>query len=164
MAYTSAIVSVLSTAYSVDQQKSSERKRRRANQVQRNQQTVEDRRSRSQAQREDRIRRARILNRAEAAGMGESSGVMGGLGSMTSQLGSAFAAQSGQALSADTITSLNNSAATNIFNAQMAEGFNNIFQAGVGAYGSGGGKPKTDYGEPGGMSKVDSWANNPLDI
>lgn len=81
MAVVAAITAGVATIASVDAQKTSARRQKRANQLQQNAQLGEDRTARQQSRREQRIRRARILQAGEntgTSGSSQESGFIGG--------------------------------------------------------------------------------------
>ena len=72
------------------------KKQKRAGQIQQNAQLGEDRRARVQSMREQRIRRARILQASENTGSAESSQQMGAIGGMQTIGAQAVGQQKGQ--------------------------------------------------------------------
>lgn len=89
MAVVAAItIGAAATVASVDAQKTSARRQKRAGQLQQNAQMGQDRQTRTQSLREQRIRRARVLQAGENTGTSGSSqeaGVLGGQGTVFAQ-------------------------------------------------------------------------------
>jgi hypothetical protein len=96
--------------------------RREANAVQTAGQQFRDQLARRRAAREERIRRARLINTSATSGTMGSSGYVGAISSLGANLGSAFAAQRNEAATSIGISRANQRAAD-------AENFGNSFAA-----------------------------------
>ena len=80
-------VAVVTTAVSVDQQKSAERKRKRAADISNKQQKLKSGREAVEQVRQAQIARASVLQQGENRGAGDSTAVAGSVGSIQSQAG-----------------------------------------------------------------------------
>ena len=114
------------TAFSIGQQAQAAKKQEKAASVQRSQQISEQRRQDREQMIKARIARARVLNTAEQAGIGGSSVVQSTQSNITNQLSSNLAFGAQQVQSASLIDQWNNSAAQNIFNAQVGQSLANL--------------------------------------
>lgn len=93
------ILSAVSAVAGIDQQKTSARRQQRASQLQQNTQMGQDRQAREQSTREQRIRRARILQAGENTGTGGSSQESGVLSGQQTIFAQAQGNQTSQQLS-----------------------------------------------------------------
>lgn len=93
-------VTLVATAKSIDEQKRAQRAQKRAAKVQSAMQKNEDTAKRRQMLREERIRRAKILQASEATGTAGSSGELGALSSLGTQTAFNQAFMQGQAIGA----------------------------------------------------------------
>lgn len=150
----SAVVGIGTGIYSFVQGRQAAKKQREAARKQAEIQRIQERRRRRQEIRRQRIARAQLLNVGTQLGVGDSSGVAGGLGSLSSQLGASQGYASTVAGLSQEITALTASAANNISMANTVSGFGNVLSAGLGAVGkyfsspSGGGLPSTYQPKP----------------
>jgi len=90
------IASSVSTVASIDASKTSARRRERAGELRQNTQLGQDRDARSQGIREQRVRRARILQASENTGTEGSSQESGVLGGMSTVFSQSVGSQAGQ--------------------------------------------------------------------
>lgn len=124
---------------------------RRGNAVQSAQQSQQAAQERRQQIREERIKRASILNSAENSGASGSSGEMGATGGMSTQLGSNLGANGSSILAGQAITGFSQSAANNMQAAQTAQGrasmWGQVGQIGSSMFGQAGGW-QTIFGNP----------------
>ncbi len=119
LAAISAGTTAVATAYSIDQNqkaKSEQKKVAAAQNATNRQAQVEEQR---QKVREERIKRARILQAGEAAGTSASSGELGALGSMSTQLQSNIGSNLGKVTNAQAIGAAQQNIATAQNNTQM---------------------------------------------
>jgi hypothetical protein len=90
------IASIAGTVASVDASKTAARRQKRGGEIQQNAQVGDDRTTRQEAQRTNRIRRARILQAGENTGTSGSSQESGALGGMSTIFAQAQGNQAGQ--------------------------------------------------------------------
>jgi hypothetical protein len=136
LAAISAGTTAVSTVYSIsnNQKAKSEQKKIAATQNASNRQAqVEEQR---QKVREERIRRARILQAGEAGGTSGSSGELGALGSMSTQLQSNIGSSLGRIQNAQTATGAQQKIASAQNNTQMANFLSGAVNMGVDMSGS----------------------------
>ncbi|MEL7422976.1 MAG: hypothetical protein AAFN81_08305 [Bacteroidota bacterium] len=144
MAIAGAIVAVAGTAYSIDQSNKAAKKQERAQEIQQSQQISEQRTANQRAERERRIRAARLRQSAENTGTSTSSGVFGAIGGAQTDLASGLAFGSQRIATAGNVGEQLASARTNQANASIGQGaaslgmsvfssqggFSNIFSGG----------------------------------
>lgn len=119
MGVTAAVVAVVGTAASIDQQQKAAKKQREAGRVQNAGQKAQETAQRRQQLREQRIRRAQILQAGEGTGTSGSSGVFGATSGVTAQTQSNIAFTKGQTLAAEGASTQLQSAATHTLNANI---------------------------------------------
>lgn len=105
-----------------------------ANEVQTATQRIQDRESRRQAIREERIRRAQILQSSEAGGVSGSSGELGAVGALNTSLGRAVGFQRSQERGAIGIGQANQRAVDASLRSQLAQARGNFFQGVLGGF------------------------------
>lgn len=124
---------------------------RKGNAVQSAQQGQQAAQERRQQIREERIKRASILNSSENSGASGSSGEMGATGGMATQLGANLGANGSSILAGQQITGFAQSSANNMQSAASSQGRAQMFGqvAGIGSsmFGSAGGW-QTIFGKP----------------
>lgn len=108
---------------------------REANDIQSAAQTVENRQNRRQAIREERIRRARIIQQSETTGVSGSSGQIGATGSLNTNTGNAIGFQSTQERAAYGIGQANQRAVDARTRGQVAGIWGQAFQGAVSGLG-----------------------------
>lgn len=122
MGYSAAllVVAIAGTAVSVSESKKSRAASKKAGEKEEAAQKAADAEMRRQRLREERVKRAQILQSAEGTGVGVSSGVEGATSSLGVQTGSAIAFQTGQQEAAVAIGNDRQDAADSLFNSQVA--------------------------------------------
>lgn len=118
--YVLAAIAAAGTAVSVKQSKASAAASKKAGEKEEAAQRSADAEMRRQRFREERVKRAQIIQAAEGTGTGVSSGVTGATDSLSVQTGSAIAFQTGQAAAAVAIGEDRQDAADSMFNSQVA--------------------------------------------
>ncbi len=126
MAITGAIVAVAGTAYSIDQSNKAAKKQERAQEIQQSQQISEQRTANQRAERERRIRAARLRQSAENTGTSTSSGVFGAIGGAQTDLASGLAFGSQRIATAGNVGDQLASARTNQVNASIGQGASSL--------------------------------------
>lgn len=126
MAITGAIVAVAGTAYSITQSNAAAKKQERAQEIQQSQQISEQRTANQRAERERRIRAARLRQSAENTGTSTSSGVFGAIGGAQTDLASGFAFGSQRAATAGSVGNQLAGARSNQVNSQIGQAAANL--------------------------------------
>lgn len=111
MAVTAAVAAVVGTTASVVGQAKSASAQREAGRISSAQQRIEDRNTRREQARQERIRRAQILQSGEALGTTGSSTESGAISSLSTQVSANSARLEGQSTAAQAITAQNQNAA-----------------------------------------------------
>lgn len=114
------VVAAAGTASSVENSRRAASQQHATAELQKNSQEAADAEMRRQRVREERVKRAQILQLAEGTGTTASSGAIGATDSLTTQVGSSFAFQTGQAQAASDIGAEQQGAANSMFHAQVA--------------------------------------------
>lgn len=132
---------VIGTATSIDasnKQKAAARDAKDAQAIQRNQQSAQDAIQRRAAIREERIRRAQILQNAANSGAAGSSGSANAISNLSGKVGASLSNISFGSQTADQVTALNNKIQGNLDNAQasltMGKTLTGFIDAGASAY------------------------------
>lgn len=110
--------------------------RKEATEVQTAQQRIQDRESRRQAIREERIRKAQILQQSETGGVTDSSGALGATGALGTNLGRAVGFQRSQERAAIGIGQANQRAIGADLKGQLAGARGALFQNVITGFGS----------------------------
>ena len=128
----SLVVGVASTISQVNAQKKAQIADDRANQISDNQQAYKDILTRRSLMKQERIRRARIKTSAAATGVVGSSGELGALASLTSNVGAGIASQQADILAVAGINQAAKDKASALGEAQRTALFGKLLQKGIG--------------------------------
>lgn len=109
---------------------------REARRVASNQQQIEGLESRRAAIREERVRRARIMQSAANVGAAGSSGELGATGALATNLGSMFSQATGRSRAAEAINTANQSAADFLTKADTIGAWTAGISGALGAFGN----------------------------
>lgn len=133
MSFGGAGAMLVGTLISADQQgRAASRARRETREGQRRQEAMQmasDAQSRRQRIREERVRRAQVMQRAETMGAGQSSGEFGAIGSATTQTQASFGFQGGQMLGSQAVGASSQRAANAAGSAQNWSAYGQMFQS-----------------------------------
>lgn len=129
-----AAASVATGVMQMNQAKKANAAREKANQVTNANQKNEQRASTRRAFRENRIRRAMILQQAENTGTSASSGALGALGVTNTNFGTAVADSSRQTTAITGINNLNQQAANYDYKAARIGAFGSMFSNALGGF------------------------------
>ena len=124
--YVALAVFAAGTAVSVNQNKKAQAAQSNARDLEEAGQKAADAEMRRQRVREERIKRAQIIQFAEGSGVAASSGVEGATSSLGTQIGSSIAFQTGQQQNAYNIGDQNQKAADSLFRADTAGKIGNL--------------------------------------
>ena len=138
LAAVSAAVGVATSVDASNKQKAAARDAKDAQAIQRNQQAAQDAIQRRAAIREERIRRAQILQNAANSGAAGSSGSANAISNLSGKVGASLSNISFGSQTADQVTALNNKIQGNLDNAQasltMGRTLTGLIDAGASAY------------------------------
>lgn len=95
---------------------------------------IRDRAARRRAAREERIRRARLLSASKAQGTTASSGELGGLAALNTNLNIGLASQESDRLAATGISAANQRAADASFQSESWQAWTKLIQGGIESY------------------------------
>lgn len=121
-----ATIATAGTASSMESSRRSASQQKDSTQMQMNAQKAADAEMRRQRVREERVKRAQIVQFAEGTGTTQSSGVEGATSSLETQVGSSFAFQTGQATAAQDIGAKQQDAADSLFQGQIEGSIGNL--------------------------------------
>jgi hypothetical protein len=134
LAAASAVGGVMQASAQASAAKKSARAQREAIDIETASQQISDRESRRQAIREERVRRAQVLQASETSGVTNSSGSLGATSSLGTSLGSAVGFQSGQTKAAMGIGAANQRLVDARLSGELAGARGNAFQSIVGGF------------------------------
>lgn len=130
----SAVVGIAGAMASADAAKQSTTAQKEAKDIQVAQGKVQTLESRRQKLREERIRRARIIATSENTGTGSSSGAIGSVGALQTNLSGMVASASGESKANNGISRQNQIAADADQNARTISGFTGAIQGGLSSF------------------------------
>lgn len=130
----SAVVGVVGQVAASNAAGAAARAQKEANNISAAQNKVDSLESRRQRVREERIRRARILAASENAGTSNSSGELGSIGALTTNLGTMVSSSAGQSKANDGINKFNQKSADLNNQAQTISGFTGAIQNGLSSF------------------------------